>query len=757
MKRFICALLCLVMLFTMFLSGCRSQQPEDSIAATEAATEAPTEAALTEPEETIAVIETDEEMIIADGSILFGTDISGMTADEAYAAVSAALSQYALRLTVNGRTATLYAADMALGCSEEEVAAYLDALESGTTPTEVPSVVYDTEMLRSAIAAKVNMGATNASVVYSSSLDKFQISTESSGYRVDVGSIMELVKSAVDSLAAAVKVTAPTEEVLPTVTADDPALQNAVSAANSLLTVSLTYTYAPEETVIGTETIPVDTIGSFVSFDENNNPYLNSSKINSYATMAAENYGGESTTGNFKTTGGSYIGLNVSYYGAAVDVNAFAADIQSCLENKISGTRSVPYLDEEIIKDMPYGGNYVEINLSSQYIWLYKSGSCVVSGPIVSGCVFEKCRTPTGVYSIRKKSRNTYLVGEDYSSFVRYWMPFNGAIGLHDASWRSSFGGDIYLYDGSHGCINLPTSVASTIYENVSTGTKVILYGGASNADPITQEITGTTAYTLQTNSPAFMLDAAPLYGTYDMTYVSSNTSVVEVAGDGTVIVKGAGTATITVSLPAQKYYTEAQLVITVTVEDPCGNNHTFGEWSQTTAPTCAAGEEARTCSVCGKCETRAVDPILEHTFSDWTTTTAPTCVPGEASRSCSVCGLVETETLDPIHEHSFSAWTTTKEPTCVSGEESRSCSDCGTTETRTVDPVREHSYGEWTVTKEPTCAAAGEQSCSCTACGHTKTETISKKDHNFSSGGQYCENGCGAVNPSYQVPGEEE
>ena len=36
-------------------------------------------------------------------------------------------------------------------------------------------------------------------------------------------------------------------------------------------------------------------------------------------------------------------------------------------------------------------------------------------------------------------------------------MPFDGGIGFHDASWRDEFGGDIYLTDGSHGCINHST------------------------------------------------------------------------------------------------------------------------------------------------------------------------------------------------------------------------------------------------------------------------------------------------------------
>jgi hypothetical protein len=55
-------------------------------------------------------------------------------------------------------------------------------------------------------------------------------------------------------------------------------------------------------------------------------------------------------------------------------------------------------------------------------------------------------------------------------------MPFNGNIGMHDASWRSKFGAAIYLRSGSHGCINLPTSVAPTIYDAIYTNYPVIVY-----------------------------------------------------------------------------------------------------------------------------------------------------------------------------------------------------------------------------------------------------------------------------------------
>ena len=55
-------------------------------------------------------------------------------------------------------------------------------------------------------------------------------------------------------------------------------------------------------------------------------------------------------------------------------------------------------------------------------------------------------------------------------------MPFNGGIGIHDATWRSSFGGNIYVAGGSHGCVNAPYSLANTIFNNIDSGTPVVCY-----------------------------------------------------------------------------------------------------------------------------------------------------------------------------------------------------------------------------------------------------------------------------------------
>lgn len=119
---------------------------------------------------------------------------------------------------------------------------------------------------------------------------------------------------------------------------------------------------------------------------------------------------------------------------------------------------------------------YILVSIKKQKLWFYKKGKLVLKSNVVTG-TRNHTATPKGTYKIRGKARSAYLVGDDYRSFVNYWMLIDGGlqIGLHDATWRSKFGGSIYKYNGSHGCVNLPYNVAKKIYKKAPIGTKVIV------------------------------------------------------------------------------------------------------------------------------------------------------------------------------------------------------------------------------------------------------------------------------------------
>ena len=141
--------------------------------------------------------------------------------------------------------------------------------------------------------------------------------------------------------------------------------------------------------------------------------------------------------------------------------------------------------DAYIVVQAPeYGakGTYVFVSISNQQVTYFVDGEVVLTCPVVTGNPYDDHATPTGTYTLNYKSRNTKLVGrenngDEYESFVNYWMAFIGAsVGLHDATWRSSFGGTIYKGGGSHGCVNMPYWAAAELYEMITPGTPILVY-----------------------------------------------------------------------------------------------------------------------------------------------------------------------------------------------------------------------------------------------------------------------------------------
>lgn len=129
----------------------------------------------------------------------------------------------------------------------------------------------------------------------------------------------------------------------------------------------------------------------------------------------------------------------------------------------------------EIIESMP-DDTYIDVDLTNQVLTYYKNGMPAITSEVVTGNTSRHNDTPEGVYEIYMKQKGRTLRGPDYETFVNYWMPFTGNYGLHDATWRGAFGGSIYRTAGSHGCVNLPKSAASTLYELAPIGTKVYVH-----------------------------------------------------------------------------------------------------------------------------------------------------------------------------------------------------------------------------------------------------------------------------------------
>ncbi len=243
-------------------------------------------------------------------------------------------------------------------------------------------------------------------------------------------------------------------------------------AQKDLAGVTITYQFGDQSEVLDN-----DRILSWLKEQEDGSVAIDEQQAKAFVKELAEKYDTAYTTRTFHTTGGRDIQIAQGDYGWRIDQEAETKHLLELLAAKQSATCEPIYAQTAAVHAKnDWGTTYVEVSLTDQYLWLYKDGHCILESYFVSGNPTRGHATPKGIYGLTYKTRDATLSGEGYDSKVKYWMPFNRNVGLHDAPWRKTFGGQIYKNNGSHGCINLPPANAAKIYENVDKNTPVIVY-----------------------------------------------------------------------------------------------------------------------------------------------------------------------------------------------------------------------------------------------------------------------------------------
>ena len=210
-------------------------------------------------------------------------------------------------------------------------------------------------------------------------------------------------------------------------------------------------------------------------------------KVDEFAKALKAEYDIVGADRQFTSFTGKTFQVNGGDYGWIVDEEGEAKQLEADINSHKDVSREPVFSQKghgAYSKTLEVGDTYIDVDLTEQHVYYFENGKKKFDCDCVSGCVAAGHSTPTGVYDIKGKSRNVTLKGGGkkksktyYESFVKYWMPFLGAsYGLHDANWRSSFGGDIYKYSGSHGCVNLPPSKAPELYNMISVGTIVVIH-----------------------------------------------------------------------------------------------------------------------------------------------------------------------------------------------------------------------------------------------------------------------------------------
>ncbi len=230
-------------------------------------------------------------------------------------------------------------------------------------------------------------------------------------------------------------------------------------------------------------TLPKETIESWIYFDSNNQLLVDYDLVYAYVSALNDEYATYNKNRQFMSTLQGEVTVPPGILGWGIDTEFETQTIIDDLYAGIDVTREPATFSsggngnsaDEI------GGTYVEIDLTYQMMYLYVDGEMVLGTDIVSGQI--NAETVPGANAVNEMLTDTKLRGfnqfrkVEYATPVSYWIRFdNNAQGIHDASWQGAFGGDVWTYAGSLGCINTPYWAVETIYNNVTYGTPVIVF-----------------------------------------------------------------------------------------------------------------------------------------------------------------------------------------------------------------------------------------------------------------------------------------
>jgi hypothetical protein len=421
------------------------------------------------------------------GTRIDGVNVSGMTPEEADKKLEAFAASYTLQLNERGDVKEkITGSDIGLKSGAEGGSAALkkeqnktlfimalfkqDALKLGAGFTVDESKLQEAYSKLGCVDSSKVTEPKNASIVYGA--NGYEVVKEVYGNKANRDVLYPALKNAAENGVTELdleKIKAYTD---PVYTSNSDKVKETLNKLNKYITAQITYSHDGGTTVVGREQI-VD----WAEVDSDLNVVFNETEMANFVSNLASYYNTVGTARTFTTSTGSVIRISGGDYGWKVSTSKETAYLIDAIENGKVTDRTPAYaLRGEAAAPNDIGSTYVEISVTAQHLWYYKDGALIAQGDVVTGNVSQGNGTPGGIYMLKYKERNATLKGENYRVPVSYWMPFNNNIGIHDAYWRTEFGGQIYQTSGSHGCVNAPPELARIIFENITPGVPVIVY-----------------------------------------------------------------------------------------------------------------------------------------------------------------------------------------------------------------------------------------------------------------------------------------
>lgn len=435
------------------------------------------------------------------GTMVNGSDVGGMTLQKANDQLSKKVNGQSLKLIFNdGQSEVLQSAQLGVSYNKDNSLnqlmknqnkwAWFIGFFKNEKNTLTDLIQISDENLTNGIASMEHakeenqIAPTDAYIQYKDG--SFSIIEETLGSKFNIEELVKNIKVALSEGKQQLDVTKANGYVKPQVYKDDQDLNNQLKAANEYCLSAITYTTPKGKEIV----LDGSTLITWLSKQDDGSYTKDESvfkeKLTAFVKELASQYNSIGATRTFTGKDGQSHTVSGGTYGFRVSTDSEVSALLKMINENKSENNRIP----EHTGQLPSGENgglgttYLEINITKQHLWFVKDGSVVLESDFVSGKESDPTRlTPSGTYYIYNKERNRVLRGTkqpngkyEYESPVSYWMPFNKGIGLHDASWRSTFGRDIYINSGSHGCINLPTGFAGSLYSQIYVNLPVVVY-----------------------------------------------------------------------------------------------------------------------------------------------------------------------------------------------------------------------------------------------------------------------------------------
>ena len=309
--------------------------------------------------------------------------------------------------------------------------------------------------------------------------NEFAIVPEVLGNRVKKKKLKEAVKEALTNCVTSIDLEKQDLYHLPKYYETDKVVKDALDKANKYSHSSITFDYKYK-----TDTLDYEKLKDWIVISKDFKVKVSKASVGDYVADMQTKYNTMGVARKFKNANGEEITIVEGDYGWKVNFEKEKEKLYDDVKSGKTLEREPEWEYRGVVRDGErddIGGTYVEVSLNQQEVWMFVDGKCIASDSCVTGNPTKGAGTTPGIYSITFKKTPATLTGPNangsqYSSDVTYWMPFNGNQGLHDAPWRHEFGGNIYKSNGSHGCVNLPFSMAKTIWDHVEAGYPVIIY-----------------------------------------------------------------------------------------------------------------------------------------------------------------------------------------------------------------------------------------------------------------------------------------